>query len=490
MDASSGIPIYRRLVQRIASLILACSPLALVALAPNSGICQQTARAPNIVLIVADDLGWGDLGCYGHPRHKTPQLDRLAADGARLTRFNTPAPFCAPTRAALLTGRYPARCRLMANPTPDAGKEADGRHLPESETLLPQLLRQAGYATCMVGKWHLGHRRTEWWPTRRGFDEYLGILYSNDMRPVQRVDGEKVVEYPLVQATLTERYTQRAIAFIQRNHERPFFLYLAHAMPHKPLACSESFYRQSGCGLYGDVIAELDSCIGRVLATLDELKLAENTLVIFTSDNGPWYGGSTGGLRGMKGTSWEGGCRVPCLVRWRGKVRSGTVCDTLAVTMDLFTTTLAAADVKLPGDLVIDGRNLLPALSANAPSLHDVILGQQGSRLATIQDSRWKLHVLPQATPAEPRPDEEARDPRAPDGVTILAPYEQATRREYPGVRSGDETGAMSLFDLERDPGEQHDVAREHPDVVALLRARFEEMARELALRQTEPPAK
>src|SRR5207248_2937152 len=191
---------------------------------------------PNIVLILADDLGYGDLGCYGHPRFKTPNLDRMAGEGVRLTQFNTPAPFCAPTRAALLTGRYPFRCGLTTNPAPDGGLAADAAGLPLGEVTLAQVLRGAGYATGMVGKWHLGHQRREFLPTRRGFEEYLGIPYSNDMRPVRLLKGAEEVEYPVVQATLTRRYTEWALRFIERNRDRPFFLYFAHAMPHKPLA--------------------------------------------------------------------------------------------------------------------------------------------------------------------------------------------------------------------------------------------------------------
>src|SRR5688572_783447 len=190
-------------------------------------------RRPNVVVILADDLGFGDLGCYGHPRFKTPRLDRMAAEGARLTQFNTPMPFCAPTRAALLTGRYPFRCGLTANPTPDGPPRADELALPGGEVTLAQLLKGAGYATGMVGKWHLGHKRTEFLPTHRGFDEYLGIPYSNDMRPVRLIEGVETVEYPIVQATLTKRYTERALKFIESNKDRPFFLYFAHAMPHK-----------------------------------------------------------------------------------------------------------------------------------------------------------------------------------------------------------------------------------------------------------------
>ena len=441
----------------------------------GSAGAEPAASKPNVVIILADDLGYGDLGCYGHPRFKTPNLDRMAAEGVRMTQLNTPMPFCAPTRAALLTGRYPFRCGLTSNPDPESGPTSDAIALPAGELTLAQLLHGAGYATGMVGKWHLGHKKPEYLPTRRGFDEYFGIPYSNDMRPVRLLDGETVVEYPVVQATLTRRYTERALRFIDRNRDRPFFFYFAHAMPHKPLACSEAFYKKSGAGLYGDALTELDWSVGQVLARLKELGLDERTLVMFTSDNGPWYGGSTGGLRGMKATTWEGGYRVPCIARWPGRLPAGRVSDELAVTMDLFATALAAAGVAPPADRAIDGQDLLPVLAGNARSRHDVIIGHAGPNLATVRDGRWKLHVLP----ARDRRDDPASgrwiDPRAPDGVTILAPFEQSQPAEYPGLRTGDETRAMSLFDLDLDPGEQHDVAAKHLDVAARLKSRFDQ---------------
>lgn len=424
-------------------------------------------------------MGYGDLACYGHSRFRTPNLDRLAADGARLTQFNAPMPFCAPTRAALLTGRYPWRCGMNGNPAPDGGPAADALALPASELLLPQLLGASGYATGMVGKWHLGHRGPGVLPTRRGFDEYLGIPYSNDMRPVQFLEGESVVEDPVVQATLTARYTERAIRFLRTNRDRPFFLYLAHAMPHKPLACSPPFEGKSGAGLYGDALAELDSGVGQVLGALAELGLDRRTLVLFVSDNGPWYGGSAGGLRGMKGTSWEGGYRVPCLVRWPGRVPAGQVISDPAVMMDLFSTALAAAAVEPPADRVIDGRSLLPRLEGSGPAPHEVIFGQQGPRLATVRDARWKLHVLPARDRRETPPGQPWVDPRGPDGVTILAPRDQPQPDAYPGLRTGDPTVAMSLFDLQADPGEQHDVAAAHPEIVARLKARFDALEAE-----------
>lgn len=448
--------------------------LPLLAALTTVSALAAAARPTNVVLILADDLGYGDLACYGSPKIKTPQLDRMAAEGAKLLQFNCPMAFCAPTRASLLTGRYPFRTGLNQNPAPDGLPDADLLHLPESEILLPQLLKPAGYATGMIGKWHLGHARPEWLPTRRGFDEYFGIPYSNDMRPVQLLEGERRVEYPVVQATLTQRYTARALAFIERHRTQPFFLYLPHAMPHKPLAASEAFYRKSGAGLYGDAMAELDWSVGQILAKLKELHLDEQTLVIFTSDNGATFGGSTGGLRGMKGSSYEGGYRVPCLARWPGRIPAGHVSSQPAVMMDLFATVLRVAGVAAPGDRIIDGRDIMPLFTSAAVSPHEVIWGQRNGQIAAVRDARWKLHLLaPNRGLAAGRPagGEKWIDPRGPDGVTILAPYEQAQPSDHPGLTTGDDAKPMQLFDLENDPGEQHDVAARHPEVVQRLAA-------------------
>ena len=460
--------------------------LALVLLVAFAGPAVVAAATPverpNVVIILADDLGYGDLGCYGHPAFKTPNIDRLAAEGARLTQFNCPAPFCAPTRASLLTGRYPFRCGLMDNPAPDGQRSEENLlHLPEDEITLAQLFQSAGYATGMIGKWHLGHAKPEWLPTHRGFDEYLGIPYSNDMRPVQLLEGDRRVEYPLVQATLTKRYTDHAIDFITRNQSRGFFLYFAHAMPHKPLAASESFYKKSSAGLYGDVMAELDWSVGRVMTTLRELGLDQKTLVIFASDNGPYFGGSTGGLRGMKASSYEGGYRVPCIARWPGKIPAGHINHSPGIMMDLFATALKVANIALPADRVIDGRDLMPQFTSGATSPHEVILGQLGPRLAAVRDARWKLHVLPPQDPRVKMPASGGRwiDPRAPDGVTILAPFEQYQPSDHPGLTTGDAPAPQQLFDLQADPGEQHDVAAAHPDIVIRLRQLYDDLARQ-----------
>jgi arylsulfatase A-like enzyme len=473
---------------QLRAVLTLCLIAPLLSLASDSKAAPAVHRPPNVVIILADDLGYGDLACFGHRSFKTPNLDKMAAEGARLTQFNTPTPFCAPTRASLMTGRYPFRCGLTANPAPDFGGQYTELGLPTSEITIAQLFHTAGYATGMVGKWHLGHTKKEFYPVRRGFDEYLGILYSNDMRPVQLIDGEDVVEYPVVQATLTKRYTERAVKFIERNKTKPFFLYFAHAMPHKPLAASEKYYQKTGAGLYGDVIAELDASVGQVLAKLKELKLDDNTFVVFTSDNGPWFGGSSGGLRGMKGTSWEGGYRVPFIARWPGTIPAGNVSDQPAIMMDLFATSLKVAGIAPPSDRVIDGADIRPLLTSNAKSPHEVVLGHQGPRLSTVRDARWKLHVLAAnqrlvSTSAKTR----WIDPRAPDGVTLLAPYEQYQPSDYPGIATGDPPQPMALFDLSADPSEQHNVADANPDVVKRLKAQFDAIAKDQPVEGTKP---
>jgi uncharacterized sulfatase len=462
----------RRYVVHLVLLLIAwCS----AAPAPHA----RAADRPNVVLLFADDLGYGDLECYGHPRHKTPRLNRMAAEGARFTQFYVPTPYCAPSRGTLLTGRYPWRHGVWKNPAPDApGGGVNDVGIPDAELTLGEAFRAAGYATSCIGKWHLGHR-PEFYPRNHGFDEYYGILYSNDMRPVQLIENEDVVEYPVVQATLTQRYTARALDFIERNREHPFFLYLPHAMPHKPLAASEAFYKQSGAGLYGDVLSELDWSVGQVLDKLAALGLDEKTCVIFLSDNGPWYGGSTAGLRGMKGITWDGGFRVPCLIRWPGRVPPGLVIDEPCASVDVFPTVLTAASVPLPDDRVLDGKDLVPVLTAAGTGAgtaypERALYGMQGANLMTIRKGRFKLHVTPPQRTRYMENADDWVDPRAPDGVTILAPAEQYRPNQYPGVLTGDEPAPMMLFDLEHDPAEQHNVAAKYPDVVGRLRAEFE----------------
>jgi uncharacterized sulfatase len=457
-----------------------------IALLPLIAAAADSPLRPNLIVIYADDLGWGDLACYGHKTHRTPNLDRMAREGARFTQFYSACGFCAPSRASLMTGRYPFRHTLTTNPAPDAGINDAG--LPASQITLARPLKVAGYATACVGKWHLGHK-PEFYPTRHGFDEYFGILYSNDMRPVQLMENEQVAEYPVVQANLTRRYTARAVDFIQRHRQGPFFLYLPHAMPHKPLAVSEEYYRalnsksrRSAVDLYADVITELDASVGTILRTLAELNLDRRTLVVFSSDNGPWFGGSTGGLRGMKGSTWEGGVRVPMIAWMPGSIPAGRTVSHIAATVDIMPTALHLAGLKMPDDYPLDGRNLWPALTIDsAPPPHEFLYFMSG-RSRAVRTDRWKLHVTPPGPGAMlANIADDWIDFRAPDGLTIIAPYEQARPTMHPGITTGDPSKAMMLFDLAADPAEQHDVAAANPQIVAQLKAMYDSLG--------EPPA-
>jgi uncharacterized sulfatase len=431
-------------------------------------------RPPNFVIILADDLGYGDLGCFGSRANSTPNLDRMASQGARLTGCYAPMPYCAPSRASLLTGRYPFRHGMWSNPAPDAGVDIA---LSPNEVTLPQVLKPLGYASTCIGKWHLGHTADSL-PRKRGFDSYYGIPYSNDMRPVQIVRDEEVVQYPVVQGNLTRDYTRHALDFIDRNRRNPFLLYLAHAMPHKPVAASEEFYSRKPGRLYSDVIRELDWSAGEVLKKLSGLGLDENTLVLFLSDNGPWYGGSTGGLRGMKARPWEGGIRVPLIARWPSRIPPGLVSSGICGIIDIFPTIAHAAGAPVPQDRAIDGRNILPMLSAaNIPSPHDAIYAMTGQHLHIIRSGRWKLHVRsPGPTGSLDNAGPDWVDPRGPDGLTVIAPCDQARPSQHPGRQDGDAPKSMMLFDLETDPAEQHDVAAQNPDVVKRLKAMFDKL--------------
>lgn len=454
------------------------------ALAAPAVLCgaQSSSRPPNFVVIYADDLGYGDLSCYGARAHATPRIDRLAAEGVRFTDFYVPTPYCAPSRAALLTGRYPFRSGMVFNPAPDAGINDVG--LPATEVTIAEALKPQGYRSICVGKWHLGHT-PQFLPRTQGFDEYYGILYSNDMRPVQIVHNEQVVQYPVPQSELTRSYTQRAIRFIEQNRDQPFLVYLPHAMPHKPLAASEEFYTPSTRDdLYADVLRELDHNVGLLVDTLQRLKLDENTLVMFASDNGPWFGGGTAGLRGMKASSWEGGIRVPMIVRWPGRIPAGRVCREMAGVIDVLPTFCGLAGVPPPGDRVIDGRDIFPLMiSETARSPHEALFSMSAANLVTVRSGKWKLHVRrPAAGPGylDDAAAEKWVDQRGPDGVTLIAPVEQARPNQYPGVRTGPEPKEMMLFDLEADPAEQRDLSARNPEIVARLREIFDRMDREV----------
>jgi uncharacterized sulfatase len=430
---------------------------------------SAAADVPNVVLIYADDLGWGDLSCYGTERHETPHLDRMAEEGTKLERFYVSTPSCGPSRVALLTGRYPYRTGVPSNPAPDAGRDHGIR---ESETLLSEMMKGKGYATKIIGKWHLGHL-PEFYPTRHGFDSYFGILYSNDMRPVMLCRDEMAVEYPVVQNYLTKRYTEEAVKFIEEKKDEPFFLYFPHAMPHKPLAASEKFYTpETREDLYSDVIRELDASVGEILAAVKEHGLDEKTIVIFSSDNGPTYGGESGGLRGMKGSSWEGGIRVPGIIRWPGRIPAGQVIKEPCATIDMVPTVcgLFGADTA---NLNLDGHDIWPLLSGEGAGPKRAIYSWNGTRLLSVSEGKWKYHVVKASARPRGVKGEEWIDPRGPDGHTIIAPFEQAEPWQYPSPPDTPETSparAGALFDLEADPGEQRDVAGAHPEIVSRLK--------------------
>lgn len=444
-------------------------------LAALCGRAAEIGERPNVVLLVADDLGYGGLSCYGNTDYRTPHLDRLAKQGLRLTDFYVTTPGCAPSRAALLTGRHPFRSGMIRNPDPDHGLNHLG--MPSEEILLSEALQAVGYATSCIGKWHLGHL-PEFHPRQHGFDEYFGIPYSNSSRPAMLVENEQIVEYPVIQANLTRQYTERALRFIEAKRGQPFFLYLPYAMPHYPLAASEKFYTpETPDDLYADVIREMDDSVGQIVSKLDELRLGRRTIVIFTSDNGPWYGGDTGGLRGMKGSTFEGGIRVPMIVRWAEQLPGGEARGQPCGIIDLLPTLLKAAGVDAPADRVIDGIDILPMLRDDAQLVDRALFSNAGARIQSVRRGKWKLHAL---RPGYPKWTEENFRPHQPDGVTILAPAEQYPGTRFPGPLDGDAPRAMMLFDLETDPAERRDVAAAHPDVVKRLKSDWERMSAQI----------
>lgn len=408
---------------------------------------------PNFVIIFCDDLGYGDIGAFGHPTIKTPNLDRLASEGQRWTSFYVAASVCTPSRAGLLTGRLPIRSGMC-----------DDRHrvlfpnsfggLPQSEITIASALKQAGYATACVGKWHLGHL-PEFLPTKHGFDYYYGIPYSNDMDRegegeqaifnVPLIRNKEIIERPADQPTLTKRYTEESVKFIRENKDRHFLLYMAHTMPHIPLFRSEEFEDVSLRGLYGDVLEEIDWSTGEIIKALKAAGIEKNTLVLFTSDNGPWAimklnGGSPGILTGEKGATYEGGMREPTIFWWPGTVAPGTVMD-MGATMDIFPTLCKLAGVEVPGDRVYDGQDISPALLGTGTSGRNVVFYYRGTRIFAVRKGPYKAHFITKT--AYGKDDEIQHDPPL-------------------------------LFHLEHDPSELYNVADQQPGVIAEIRAEIE----------------
>ena len=412
-------------------------------------------KKPNFVIIFCDDLGYGDLGCFGHPTIRTPNLDRMAGEGQKWTNFYVGASVCTPSRAALMTGRLPIRSGMCSDQRRVLFPDSAGG-LPSSEVTLAEAIKPQGYATGCIGKWHLGHL-PQYLPTNNGFDSYFGIPYSNDMDRIGGPKGrqafwdpkaeywnvplmrdEEIVERPANQNTITKRYTEEAVRFIEKNKDRPFFLYLAHNLPHVPLFCSDGFRDTSARGLYGDVVEEIDAGVGKILATLKREGLAENTFVVFTSDNGPWlifdeHGGSAGLLREGKGCTFEGGMREPCIMWWPGTVKPAVIHD-MGATMDLYTTMITLAGAEVPSDRIVDGLDLRPVLLGRGPSPRDTMFYYRGAQLYAARKGPYKAHF-----------------------ITKSAYGRDQTVKHDPPL----------LYHLGHDPSEKYDVAKDHPEILA-----------------------
>lgn len=438
-------------------------------------------ESPNIVIIFTDDQGYGDLGSYGAENFETPNLDRMAEEGMRFTSFYVAASVCTPSRAALLTGRYPMRVGLPSVIFP--------RHeigLNTEEVTIAELLKQENYATQAVGKWHLG-AHPDFFPTNHGFDNFFGLPYSSDMSPkaennprdeerqqfplLPLIEDTTIVEREPDQAKLIQRYTERAIEFIDEHQEQSFFLYYAHSLPHVPLYSSESFEGTTEQGLYGDVIREIDWSVGQILSALEERKLRKKTLVVFTSDNGPWlvfgnHGGSSGKFREGKITTFEGGHRVPAIISWPGRIPAGKVSDKVITSMDLFPTIADLTGTELPRNKIIDGFNIWPIMSgeegAESPYKDNPLYFYLDDNLEAVRLGPWKLHVA----------------------------------HEYLGVGEAGEDGEVgeyevreierSLFNLEDDPSESKNLAEEHPEIVEQLMELIQDGRNELGDGTTE----
>ncbi len=431
----------------------------LESLATMSAAITDAAPRPNVVVIFFDDLGYGDLGAFGSEAVETPAIDRLAEGGLALDHFYAAASYCTPSRAGLLTGRWPVRSTLTHVVFPE-GHPIDNIQrlmglpvrLPADEITIAEALRLAGYSTGMVGKWHLGDASPSL-PNDLGFEHYFGLLHSNDMFPIPVYrNGEVVEEHPPDQTTLTDRYTDEAVSFIQRNAGDPFFLYFAHTFPHIPLYTAAAQRGKSEAGLYGDVIADLDRSVASVVAALDRLGLAENTLVIVTSDNGPWYQGSPGAVRGRKNTVFEGGPRVPFIAHWPGRIAEGVRSDEIVTALDLFPTILALAGVPLPEDRIIDGVDVRSTFfDAGATPADRPVYYWSGGDLLGVRVGSWKAHRKHGVLGSNL------------GSVGLMAPK------------------GPWLFDLDRDPDESYDVSMKHPTVLGGLLRTMRELDTEIA---------
>ena len=417
--------------------------------------CDQKIKTerPNIILIFMDDMGYGDLECYGNPVIKTPNLNKMAQEGNRFTSFYAPAPVCTPSRAGVLTGRYPVR-----NAPYNFGPESK-TGLPLTEVTIADVLKESGYRTAAIGKWHLGHQ-PEYLPTSRGFDSFYGLPYSNDMilpwcpwlseedkLHIYR-DDKILKEIGKDQDDLIMEYSNEAISFIKENSDKPFFLYLAHSMPHLPIGAPEQFQGTSSGGLYGDVIESIDWTVGELVKTLKNQNIEDNTLIVFTSDNGPWHNlpkrmlaggveewhtGSSGLLRGAKATTYEGGMRVPAIMYWPGTITGGQVNRDIVTALDLFPTFVDLGKGELPKKYVIDGMSLSELLKENKKSPRTSFIYSKEKKIEAIRENDWKLRIT--------------------------------------------EADGIELFNLNQDPAEMYNQADNYPAIVESLKSKMEEFA-------------
>ncbi|TAI48375.1 sulfatase-like hydrolase/transferase [Flagellimonas allohymeniacidonis] len=409
---------------------------------------QHKDSTPNIVFIFADDLGYGDLGCFGATDIKTPNIDRLAQEGIKFTDFYSASSVCSPSRAALLAGRYPQRMGINNVFFPDSFTG-----MAQSEITLAELVKEKKYQTGIIGKWHLGHRE-KFLPLQQGFDHYFGIPYSNDMSSVVYMRNNEVVDYHVDQSQMTKTYTEEALSFIEKNKDNPFFLYVAHNMPHVPIHASEDFKNTSQRGLYGDVIEELDWSVGQILNRLESLRLLDNTIVVFTSDNGPWlvmeeYGGSAGILREGKQFTFDGGMRVPTVAMWKKRVKPGIVYDGLATQMDWFPTFAHLLDIPIPNDREIDGSDISAVLLQSGKRMGNTFLFFDGSRLQAFREGKWK----------------------------IKKPYKGTKGSPWQKPVAAHDT---LLFDLSKDPGEMKNLYQENKSLALELFSKMEQEYRQL----------
>lgn len=448
-----------------------------LALLGAAALAAAPAERPNLVFIFADDLGYGDLGCYGASDIKTPHIDLLAREGTRFTDFYVAQPVCTASRAALLTGCYSNRVGMAGalNHTSTTG-------IHPREELLSDLYKKQGYATAIYGKWHLGHQ-PPFLPTRRGFDEWFGIPYSNDNGPLHPVtrgipslplyENERVMELDPDQSQFTRRITERAVSFIERNKERPFFLYVPHIMPHVPIFASASFKGTSGRGLYGDVVQELDWSVGKIMAALHQHGLDEKTLVIFSSDNGPFlsYGehaGSAGPLREGKLTTFEGGVRTPCIARWPAHVPAGRVSGEIVCAMDLYVTFARLIEASLPA-VKLDGVDVTPLLLGEAgASGRDVLWYYSGEELQAVRQGDWKLHLPHEYLLVAGEPGKGGKPSNyghlKPESIELSGIRGIASRHGYRVGKIG-----LSLYNVRNDAGERNNLAHERPEIVERL---------------------